>query len=166
MEVKELNQIIARIKNQEITALEDFYINYANVICSIAYLFVDNISTTEDILNDILIHVWNKAATIPYINNPRAWLYTVVKNHCLNINKKEKRMQATEDLCIATDTFTITESNIQFYQMIAPLTRLEQQIIIYKIVLNYTFREIAATLKLSEANAAKIYYRALEKIII
>ncbi len=168
MDTTKFDNIIFRMAQGDRTALKEFYHEYANVISKTAYVFLKDFHLAEDVVNEILIKVWNYAHKMKSIKNPNGWVYCITKNFCLNLVKKKKAHAMPDSIAntIAhkTDCIKIEEANIQFKQMISCLNEKEQHIVILKILVGYTFKDIAKEMKTKQNSVTKNYYRSLEKL--
>ena len=51
--------------------------------------------SAEDAVQDCLTKIWNRRSNLEEIDNPQAWTFRVVRNHCLDVIRSSRR---TEDL--------------------------------------------------------------------
>ena len=148
MDTTNFDKLILRMTQGDKSALKEFYQEYANVISKTACVFLKDVHLAEDVVNEILIKVWNYAPKIKNIKNPNGWIYCITKNFCLNMLKKKKAHALPDSMANTvahkTNCIQIEEANIQFKQMISCLNEKEQQIIILKILVGYTFKEIVS----------------------
>lgn len=63
-------------------AYELFFMTYYNRFCAYAEQFVDH-SDAEEIVQDIMVMLWERRAHIDNENNPIGYLFRSVKNRCL-----------------------------------------------------------------------------------
>ena len=168
MDTTNFDKLILRMTQGDKSALKEFYKEYANIIAKTAFVFLKDFHLAEDVVNEILIKVWNYAPKIKNIKNPNGWVYCVTKNFCLNMLKKKKAHAMPDSIANTVahkaDGIQIEEANIQFKQMISCLNEKEQQIVILKILVGYTFKEIAKEMKIKQNSVVKNYYRSLEKL--
>lgn len=162
------DKLIFRMMQGDKSALKEFYHEYANVISKTAYVFLKDFHLAEDVVNEILIKVWNNAPKIKNVKNPNGLVYCITKNFCLNMLKKKKAHALPDSIANTvahkTNCIQIEEANIQFKQMISCLNEKEQQIVILKIMVGYTFKEIAKEMKIKQNSVVKNYYKSLEKL--
>jgi RNA polymerase sigma-70 factor (ECF subfamily) len=53
--------------------------------------FLGNREDAEDATSEILVKLWQGAAALKKIENPSGFIYTMIKNHCLDILRKRAR---------------------------------------------------------------------------
>lgn len=81
---------------------EDFYRTHYTRLYYYAYDFVDNIENCKDLVGDVFATVWNDRDHI----NPEtlsAYLYTAVRNRCLNYLRSRRYDEDYRNFCIEAD---------------------------------------------------------------
>lgn len=135
---------------------EDLYpglVAYAN-----EYLF--DLGSSEDVVQEVFVHLWEKGETLDIRTNLRAYLYAMVRNRCLNILKAVKitdfskvlETQAVFDVDFGPDCFPEGQSKILYEQvvkMIEGLPRKMRTIVELRFIDNYRYKEIADELGVS-----------------
>ena len=79
-----LQALQTRIAAGEQKAFEELYRLFAARLYSFALLYVQRKEISEEIVQDIMIKVWNKRETITSIKNLETYLFVATRNHCLN----------------------------------------------------------------------------------
>lgn len=97
------DRLMEKIKNKDIKAIEILFNNSKKMIFSIALSITKSKSISEDITQDVIIKIIENIDKYQYNDKPLSWIYTLTKNHSLNILKKEKRN---------TDMENINENNL------------------------------------------------------
>lgn len=87
--------------NEDETAFNELYENYVVKLYLFACSFLPDRETAEDIVSDVFLKVWLGRKSIDSIKNPQVYLYTAVKNGCLNYlrsvsSKKIRELNITE----------------------------------------------------------------------
>ena len=77
------------ITSQEFTHL---FARYREPLEKIAFSYIHDKPAAEDIVSDCFTRFWDKREDISLVSSPEAYLFTSVKNHCLNFlrNKATK----------------------------------------------------------------------------
>ena len=136
-----------------------FYKNYEGlVIYANSYLFDKQAS--EDIVQEVFIFLWEKASKISIDSSLKSYIYSMVRNRCLNYLKSLK----------ITDKFNILEFNInlitehiydsdsnedknkvydQILKIVEMLPDKMQKIVKLKFLHNYKYSEIAEEMGIS-----------------
>ena len=121
----------------------------------------------EDIMQEAFLTVWTKAAVYVPQGKPLAWLFTITRNLCRDLQRNKSRDgQTPEDL----------ENDARFSYISDPTDRLvleaalkalgdeERQIVLLHAVSGLKHREIAADLGLPLSTVLSRYNRSLKKL--
>jgi RNA polymerase sigma-70 factor (ECF subfamily) len=81
-------------------AFNALFNKYYQQLCRFCFHYVQSKDTTEEIVQDVFVNVWQNSAKTEIKISVAAWLYTLVKNHALNYLKKEKTRKKYEDNAI------------------------------------------------------------------
>lgn len=162
--------IIKRIKQRDIHACKQLYDDYADGMFVVCHRIVGNVTDAEDVLQEAFMKVFEKIASFNGSSTLGAWIKRIVINHSLNAVKK-KRIFITElsDHMDLEDEgeYEEEESAWSVEQIKSAIEALPQG---YKIVFNlymfedYTHREIADILQITESTAKTQFFKAKKKI--
>lgn len=92
VELSERQQLTA-LKDGDITVFEMFFRAYYQPLCSYAFTFVKDKDEAEEIVQSAFLTVWEKRSSIEIKTSLKSYLYTMVRNACLNAIKHEKIKQ-------------------------------------------------------------------------
>ena len=129
---------------------------YFTALCSFGYKYIKDNSAVEDLAQEVFISLWDKRQNFDHINAIKAFLYTSVRNKCLNLLKHQVVVQKHEAALIEeleyeqffTNHVIEEETFNQLYSEIRDLPRSSQEIMI--LALNgLTNPEIAEELSIS-----------------
>ncbi len=137
------------------------------------YLF--DISASEDIVQETFIQLWEKAETITIKNSLKAYLYSMVRNRCLNYLKTIKitdssnilDFQAIIESDYDLDDYTNEDKEIiysQILKIIETLPAKMQTIVKLRFMNNYKYSEIAEEMNVSVNTVKTQLKRAKIKI--
>ena len=76
--------LLQKIQNGDQSAFKEFYHFQFFKLYQFAYSFVHSKETSEEIVNDVFLSLWQKKDTLSTINNIQVYLYVSVKNASLN----------------------------------------------------------------------------------
>ena len=76
-------------------ALAAFYQRYASLILGTCFKYLKNTEKAADASADIYTELVSKLLKYD-VENPKAWLFMLTKNHCLQLLRKEKSRAETE----------------------------------------------------------------------
>ena len=54
----------------------------------------------ENLVQDIFLYLWENREQIPLLGNMNAYLFTVVKNRCIDFSADRQKMMKKIDLCL------------------------------------------------------------------
>lgn len=101
MNQRTFDELISRIADNNKNALDEFYQNYGKLIYGVAFSVCKNKSDSDEVVDEVLIKIWNTANALHGIEKPKSWLYRVTFR--LAINKINSRL----------DTCTIEERAVE-----------------------------------------------------
>lgn len=80
-----IQDLIRRIHiDEDESAFNELYKQYIGRLYQFAYSFLDDGEAAEEIVNDVLIRLWVGRRNLGEIRNTQVYLYTSIKNMCLN----------------------------------------------------------------------------------
>ena len=82
-------QVFKRIKSGDYEAFKLLFDCYYSVLCNYSLKFIDEHFIADDIVQEVFIKIWEKRKTIVITSSVKSYLYTAVKNKCLNRLKSE-----------------------------------------------------------------------------
>ncbi len=170
-----MNLILEEISKQNKRVFKNFFnkhykelVNYAN-----GYLF--DKQSSEDIVQDVFIYIWENADKLNVKKSLRSYLYSMVRNRCINYLKSIKITDNYEFLdfninMITEHVFDSTseeDKKIVYHQILKLVDSLPdkmQQIVKLKFLHNYKYSEIAEELNISVNTVKTQLKRAKLKI--
>lgn len=122
------------------------------------YLF--DTGSSEDVVQEVFVYLWEKSNKIDLRTNLRGYLFTMVRNRCLNLLKAIKvtdiskilEAQAAFDIDNKPDWFPEDEKRILYEQVVNVIENLPKKmraIVKLRFIDNYRYNEIAAELGVS-----------------
>lgn len=163
--IKKINKAL---KNDDQVELENafnlIYEKYNRLVRYLAYKIVLNLEVAEDITQETFLRFFNHINKTKFYNL-KYYLVTTAKN--LSLNYRKKKLQETiynDDLVLRVSN----ENKNRFTEMILDLQKFlspeEVDIIIFRLVFNYSFKEIAKEMNTTLYTISSKYYRAIKKI--
>jgi RNA polymerase sigma factor (sigma-70 family) len=58
-------------------------------LCNFAFRIIPDMDMVEDVVQDAFVKIWQKGDTIDIDQNIKSYLYTMTKNNCLEIIRRE-----------------------------------------------------------------------------
>lgn len=88
-------ELFSRIAMDDTLAFRKLFDRYYQPLLSNALHLLKSEFWAEEVVQDVLLHVWEKRGALSEIDNPRGWLYRVVANKCLDkIKHQEVELKA------------------------------------------------------------------------
>lgn len=162
--VKSFNILIKKISEKDEAALDVFYKIYGRMIFITAKTIVKTSSKADEVVDDILLKIWNSPPFTEKIINPDGWLYSITINCAKDKIKYEKTYDEIFDIAVSENQYEEFLDNDEFYNDISDLNEIEWQILIFKFISDLTLAQIAKIIKKSQGYVSATYYRALDKI--
>ena len=149
---------------------------YRKLLFSIAYRMLGSLADAEDIVQETFIR-WQRASAEP-IHNARAFLVTIVSRLCIN-HLQSARFRHEEYFGEWLPEPMITWSpdsswtsgpqmddsiSMAVLVLLQRLNPTERAVFLLREIFDYEYEEVAATLKLSEANCRQILRRARQHV--
>ena len=164
-ELERFRQIVSFMEKDSENGFKIFYEAYGKFIFHTARLYVRDEFTLTEVVNEVLIRIWNNRKRLKGIDSPKSWIYVITVNCAKRKLRTKNRYVALEETVVdKRDGIQEFIDRDSFYFMIKDLSEIEQQIVLHKCALQFTFKEIGQIMKRGTSTISNIYYRALEKI--
>lgn len=164
------NALLREIDDGSQAALERLYDEYGKLVMWLAYSVLKDWHHCQDVLDIVMIRIWNNSEKIKKINNPTAYMQKVALNTTYSYYKshisEDKKHLVCEDTCKDEGKEDVYGGNEKsdFMELIKELSESEQQVVFMKVYCNDTFDDIAKVLHMPKATVLWIYNRAIEKL--
>lgn len=89
------------IRNKDRKVFETFYKKYYRQLFTLAYRYVGQTETAEEIVHDLFINIWNKAGQLHIQSAMKSYLFRSIVNASLNYIKKEQQHAAKQQTYLA-----------------------------------------------------------------
>ena len=105
--------VISLLKKGDTGAFKTIFETYYQRLFAFAYKYVENRFAAEEIVENVLIILWQKRDKIDKIDSLKSYLYTMVRNSSIDFLKKEKKFERFDiekhDSVTMMDRFIIEE---------------------------------------------------------
>lgn len=165
--VKQLKNLLAEIKNNNNTTFEEFYNKYNKLIYKIAYSILKNKSDAEDVMQLVFEKIYSINKEKLPTKNESSWLYSVTKNEALNYLKSNKSNINLDDIYEIEDNNNELDKVIEkekYNKLISKLNDNEKEIISLKVISNFSFEEIGKVLNIPTGTVKWRYYKAINTL--
>lgn len=79
--------LVARVRAGDERAFEALFRAYASPLCRLAYHYLDSVAAAEEVVQDVLLRVWESRATLPVSESLPGYLRVAVRNRALDTTK-------------------------------------------------------------------------------
>ena len=168
-QTKITDHLVDRCKKGDVHAFRELYNAYSGAMYNICLRMTGNAADAEDTLQEAFMQIFRNIERLENAGSVTAWIKRIVVNHCLSQLRKKKvyfeevdELEITEERAVDEDSFAWTVSAIKDAIHVLPQG--------YRTVLNlyifeeYSHKEIAAMLDISESTVKTQYMRAKDKV--
>ena len=143
---------------------------HKGVIFKISKMYMDNFDDQKDLFQEITFQVWKAYPTFEGRSAFSTWLYRIALNTAIIFLKSEKRRSFIQNDEVENFKITQNDYNVEeelklkkMYDAINQLNAIDKALIFYYLE-NFSGREIASQLGITEVNARVKLNRAKEKL--
>lgn len=129
----DLNQVMFRLKNGEIDALEVLYKEMYIALYAFSYSILKDKDEATNIVQDAFVQIYQKASLYIDSSNPKAWIYTIVRNLIFDYQRKSKKIIKFSNINNIPNIKIKEFDDIDIYELINKLDEVSRQIIILHI---------------------------------
>lgn len=160
-----------RVGNQ--IAFNELYKRYVNRLYGFALTIVKSPELAEDVVHDVFVKVWEKAADIDPALSFQSWIFTITRNQLLNTIKRsstEKRILAeilAQTIPISDYTNESHQSNetaVLLNEAITKLPNKRRHIFVLCKYHGFSYQEAAEMLGITESTVNSQMVKALRFI--
>ena len=91
-------QRVARIAAKDKAAMKELYEEFSAPLTAFVTRWVRNPHEAPDIVNDVMIEVWQKAHRYEGRAALKSWVFTIARNKAVDSNRKQGRMTYTDEV--------------------------------------------------------------------
>ena len=154
------------MKTESQRAMSQFYPMYVEELSSVCYRYVPYEEDAKDVLQNSFVKIFTSLPTIEYRSEEalRGWMKRVVANEALSFLRKRKKLlfvesHGEETLMDDGEPQTESLSPDALHQLISELPDGYRTVLNLYVFENYSHRQIAALLGISEStSASQLYY--------
>ena len=145
----------------------DILINkYYDMLFSIAYKYTRDTFCSEDVVQETFLKLYRAHKDFENDEHIKNWLIRVTINQCINISKRNKKNVIVDQEYFNNlpEALESSEKNEEIWPYVCKLKESYKSIIVLYYYEEFSLKEIASILKITEANAAMRLDRAREKL--
>jgi RNA polymerase sigma-70 factor (ECF subfamily) len=99
------SSVLSKINKGDQEAFRQFFENYYQALSAYANSFLNDTTLAQDISQEVFIKFWEKRSLFENEISAKSYLYTAVKNTCLNHFKHLKVVQTYEQRAVQSNNF-------------------------------------------------------------
>lgn len=139
---------------------------HRSTIYTVCYMFADGADEADDLLQEILINLWQGLPKFRGDSSVKTWVYRVSLNTCISLDRK-KRSKPTVPLSMDINLYEDTDAGSrQVQQLRERINRLRpfDRALVLLWLENLSYDEIGAILGISVKNVSVRLYRIKEEL--
>jgi len=163
------DELFLLIRQGSEAAFAVLYQRYLDLLFSRAYTLLQNTDEAKDVVQDVLIWLWNHRISVQINTSLRAYLTGAVQQRCADlIRKKMNRNNRQQIYASLTTTITGTspletkELNNQLQAAMALISPVSRKVFIMSYIEKKTLKEIAALMNIKVQTAKNHMQQALK----
>ena len=174
IEVSILKHLQVQIEQSNQKAFEDLYRMFFPRLYNFAMLYVHKKEAAEEIVNDIMVKIWEKRITVCIIENLETYLFTAVRNHSLNYLQKyshyhiaiEPETGLAEVISMNDPEKELEWKEISFKLNMAVEQLPEQCRTVFRLIKEegFKYKQVAEILSISPRTVETQLFRAIKKL--
>lgn len=114
-----LTGLFEKMKKGDRAAFDALFLRSYPILCSFALKFIDDNDEAENIVQDVMLYLWENRKTTE-VQSIQSYLFTSVRNRCLTaLSHKMIQKRVHEDIRIRTNTFASDIQDIDLMNELA-----------------------------------------------
>ena len=176
IDVTIIKQLQGQVEKSNQRAFEDLYRLFFSRLFNFSMLYVHTKEAAEEIVNDIMIKIWNKRDHISSIENLETYLFVAVRNHSLNYLQKYSHYHvAIEPDSVLAEVINIhnPEKELEWKEINSKLHMAVEQLpdqcrTVFKLIKEegFKYKQVAEILGLSPRTIETQLFRAIKKLSV
>jgi RNA polymerase sigma factor (sigma-70 family) len=165
----EVIQLVGANRRDE--ALAQILHAYRRKVFGLAYSFVRNRETAEDVAQEVFIKVWRALSAFDGRASLSTWIYTITRNTSLSAlrdgRSREQSVDPTEtsaEMALASESVEATAENASLLRLIAGLPDKQRQVILLFYMQEQSHEEVAAMLAMPVGTVKTLLHRARARL--
>lgn len=95
--------VMERIADNDEAAFEQLFRGHYAALCGYANKYLGDLDMAEEIVQEFFCQLWDKRESLEVKSSPRSYLYSAVRNRCLNHFRHLKVQEAHQQETMATN---------------------------------------------------------------
>lgn len=172
MSDKQFVQCMKQIQHGNKNGLKMIYETYRGYIFLLILCIVKENETAEDLTADFFIRLWNRADQFRPGSGHKTWISVMARNMAIDWLRKKKQEEDYQEECVLNNNEGLVSPSaeqevigtLSFREAITRLPEIEQQILMMKIEMEMTFKEISIILGIPIGTVTWRYRQSIEQL--
>jgi len=160
MDDNAVKTLFAKISKGDKEALAELFVAFGSRIKNTAFRVLRDWALSEDILNDVIIKVWNKADKIAELNSATGYIMTTTYNLSLDVLRKQRRSLSIDYIEAAKAPDGAGEDYVIVSDIMNSLPEEERTLLLLIENFGYSIEECSKVLKINYFKARRSYLKA------
>lgn len=161
MTSKELDALVQKYQKGDRDAFDDIYYETQTSIYLSIKTYIKEPQVIEDLMQDTYVRVIQNIDKYKKGTNFKAWVSCIARNIAINYYNKEKRVDILD---VDDKVFAVEKKDSKLDYYLSLVDGIEKEIVVYHIVLDMKFKDIAAILEIPQSTVFAKYKSAINKI--
>lgn len=163
--MEEEEELINRAKHGDKEAFNKLIEPYHKKMYVVAMAYLKNYADAEDAIQDTLYKIYVNLWMVNDANTFRVWIFTILKNTCNDIYRKNKKdIIPFDDKTIEIFQYNSTKKDLALFELIEFLEKEERLLLLSKYIWGFKTRELSKIFKCNESTIKMKLSKAREKI--
>lgn len=145
---------------------DSFYNDNYSCVYRFCLQWIGNSDDAKDIAQEVFTEFFERLTKQVDFINPRAWIYRVAYNRCINLHKRKQKVVYADVLITQVDVDNSLERREQFLRVRKTMDKLSEKeralVILYKE--GFSYKEMSAVVEINENSVGKTLSRAIDKM--
>lgn len=166
--------LYSKLRESNIPAFNTLFARYYKNLCFYCKRIIENNEIAEEIVQEVFVKIWEDRDNIQIKNRVKPYLYRSVYNRSVNYLRDNKNsinnitidLNATNQISSfeADNDILFFELETKLFALIDTFPEKEKKVFVLKRLENYSYKEIAQELGISEKMVEKYLYKATKKL--
>lgn len=161
-------ELVKRFRAGDIQAFQSFLERHQDRLFRIARLLLIRSELTEDAVQETCLRAFTGLGGFRFRSQPFTWLYRTLKNVCREMNRREANNTGLEQpgpvVETSTDDVDRTREFERVRRAVARLPRRQRDVVMLRLFEEYSVKETAVALGLSEGTVKTLLHRAIRRL--
>lgn len=159
-----MSNLIRRVSEGDIVALEKIFNEMKDSIFSFVYMRTNNRQLAEDILQETILQIYKSANNYKRFSNPRAWILTIARNNAISAIRKTKAEQEFNE-SLQNDNFDLLLNNkLNVLSILSVLSEEQREIVVLHAIAGLKHKEVSKLLNIPLGTVCWKYNESIKKL--